>query len=290
MKKNSSHLDNELELSEILKIFWNEKILILAICFFFMVAGYMYGAIQTKFYKTEITIVEVPSYSFGLNQLDFFSQSSSTQHIAKAFNDDVKLYLNSSKTLVEFFESNNKISNFKNYLKEKNISASNYFQGKLNSEFDKNKSLAKYSLTYTKPLSGETFLNDYVAFVNQKAFKILKEKSINITLANIDFYKQHLEIAEEIKLTNPILQSMVQGQEPQALFYKGTKVLSLNLDYLHKLLNYFENLTFVYDNIIEDASGSILITKRPNFFMTLAFVLGLFFSFFVIFLRSILQK
>jgi LPS O-antigen subunit length determinant protein (WzzB/FepE family) len=61
MKKNNSYLDDEIDLREIIKTLWNEKILILSISLVFMVIGYVYGALQPKIYKTEITIREAPS-------------------------------------------------------------------------------------------------------------------------------------------------------------------------------------------------------------------------------------
>ena len=60
-------------------------------------------------------------------------------------------------------------------------------------------------------------------------------------------YRQNLEIAKEINLENPILKSFSEGHsvvnEPTALFYKGSKVISLQKLHLEKLLKQTENFT-----------------------------------------------
>jgi hypothetical protein len=77
--------------------------------------------------------------------------------------------------------------------------------------------------------------------------------------------------------------------EPEALFYRGTKVLSQELIYLTKLLNETNNLTLDYNPILEQASRESLITKSPIIFVFLGLVLGLFFSFITIFIKKILK-
>jgi hypothetical protein len=83
----------------------------------------------------------------------------------------------------------------------------------------------------------------------------LKQNIIN----EINIHEQHLEIAKKIGLENTILQSIVEGRsvinEPNALFYKGTKVLTQQITYLNKLLNETKNLTLDYNPILEQASS-----------------------------------
>jgi hypothetical protein len=107
----------------------------------------------------------------------------------------------------------------------------------------------------------------------------------------IKIYDQNLEIAKTINLENPILKSFAEGNtvvnEPQALFYKGSKVPSLQKYYLEELLKGTDNNTFNYNPILEQASYPTLVTKSASIFMTITFALGLFFSFIVIFIKKI---
>jgi capsular polysaccharide biosynthesis protein len=302
MKRNSRILqDDEIDLSEIIKTLWNEKILILSISLFFMVVGYVYGALQPKIYKTEITIREAPSSLFEAYR-PFFStqQQQQQQGIARQFNDNLKLNLSSLDTLVQFVEETNTINDFKNYLKEKNISVKKYFQPQLGTrKFEpvidkKNNILNKYSLTYSQPLPGPSFLNDYIIFNQQQTMTIFRQQLTQNIINEINIHQHHLEIAKKIGLENTILLSIVEGRsvvnEPDALFYKGTKVLTQQITYLNKLLNETKNLTLDYNPILEQASSPALITKSPIIYAAIAFLLGLFFSLLIVLIRSLMHK
>ena len=200
--------------------------------------------------------------------------------------------------MVQFVENNNTINDFKNYLKEKNISIEKYFQPQLGTrKFErvidkKNNIQNKYSLTYSQPLPGESFLNDYIIFAQQKTMTIFKQQLTQNIINEITIHQQHLEIAKKIDLENPILQSIGVGvvNEPDALFYKGSKVLTQQITYLNKLLNETKNLTLDYNPILEQASSGSLITKSPIIYAVIALLLGFFFSFLFILFRNFLKK
>jgi LPS O-antigen subunit length determinant protein (WzzB/FepE family) len=307
MKKNNSILEDDLDLSEIIKTLWNEKILILSISLIFMLIGYVYGALQPKTYKTEIILREAPSSLFEAYR-PFFSiqqqkqqqQQQQQQDIPKQFNDNLKLNLSSLDTLVQFVKETNTINDFKNHLKEKNISVEKYFKAKIGTrKFEsiidkKNNIQNKYSLTYSQPLPGPTFLNDYIIFAQQQTLIIFKQQLIQKIINEINIHEQHLEIANKIGLENTILQSMGVGaivvNEPDALFYKGSKVLTQQITYLNKLLNETKNLTLDYNPILEQATSGLLITKSPIIYVAIALLLGLFFSFLFILFRNLLKK
>ena len=302
MKKESRIAqDDEIDLGKIIKTLWNEKILILSISLFFMVAGYVYGAFQPKVYKTEIVLREAPSSSFEAYRL-FFATQQQQQIVAKQFNDTLKLDLLSIDTLIEFVENNNKINDFKNHLKEKNISVEKYFQTQLGiRKFElvidkKNNTQNKYSLTYSQPLPGEAFLNDYIIFAQQQTMTIFKQQLATNFINEINTHQQHLELAKEIDLDYPILllreadggRSVVN--EPNALFYKGTKVLTKKITYLNKSLNEIKNLKLDYNPILQHASSGSLITKSPKIYAAITLLGGLFFSLIIVLIRSVIQR
>ncbi len=78
--------------------------------------------------------------------------------------------------------------------------------------------------------------------------------------------------------------------EPYALFYKGTKVLTQKITYLNKILNETKNLTLDYNSILEQASRGSLIAKSPIIYATIALLLGLSFSLIAIFIKSIMYS
>ena len=124
-----------------------------------------------------------------------------------------------------------------------------------------------------------------------------KEQIIESIETEIKVYQQNLLIAKTINLENPILKSFAEGNsvvnEPSALFYKGSKVLSLQKSYLEELLKEIkeiDNNALNYNPILEQASDPKLLSKSPSFFMIIALALGLFFSLIVILIRSMFVR
>jgi LPS O-antigen subunit length determinant protein (WzzB/FepE family) len=293
--------DDEINLSEIITKLWNEKILIISISLIFMIAGYAYSTLQTKIYITEIILREAPSSLFEVYRPLFKQQQQQQQQqqqidTARKFNDEFSLNLSSYDSLFQFVEQNNTIDDFKNHLKEKNISVEKYFQPQLGTRkfkpvIDKKNNIPnKYSLTYSSPLPGESFLNNYIIFVQQQTIKSFKKQLEKSILNQITIHQQNLEIANKIDLANPILQSMGAVNEPDALFYKGSKVLTQQITYLNMLLNETKNLTLDYNPILEQASSGSLITMPPKTHVVIFFLLGLFFSVMLVFLRPTLHR
>jgi LPS O-antigen subunit length determinant protein (WzzB/FepE family) len=298
MKKNNPYItDDEIDIVDLIRTLWREKILIFSSSLIFMAIGYVYGALQPKIYKTEIILHATPLSLFEVYQ-PFFSkqqqqqQQQQQQGLVGQFNNNLKLNLLSLDTLVQFVEKNNTINDFKNYLKEKNISARSYFKGKISLEIDKKNNVEnKYSLIYSEPLPGETFLNDYIIFAQQQTLIMLKQELNKKILNEINIYQQHLKIAQKINLEDPILNSIRSGtavNESDLLYYRGTKVLSQQILYLTNLLNESKNLMLDYNLILEQVSSKTLITKSPKTYAFYAFLLGIILSMFIIFLRRVL--
>jgi LPS O-antigen subunit length determinant protein (WzzB/FepE family) len=299
MKKNNFYLsDNEIDLVNVIKSIWRDKIIVLSTCIICGLFSYVYSVSQPKIYKAEIVLRDTPSSIFEVYrnfEIIEKSQSQSRMNIAQQFNDEFKLNLLSHDNLVQFVEDNNKINDFKNNLKKKNISVRNYFKGKFGNVEDKSKQISnKYSLTYSESLPGETFLNDYIIFTQEKSLIIFKKMLIQKILAQIKIYQQNLKIAENIDLKNPILQSMVDGRgvinEPEALFYKGTKVLSQQLLFLNNLLDETQNLKLDYNPILEKTLSEPLIKQSPKILLFIGLALGFFFSLIIIFVKKLFKS
>jgi capsular polysaccharide biosynthesis protein len=287
--------NNEIDLDELIRQLWKQKIIIFFTSLFFLAAGYLYGTLQPEIYKTQIILREADSSLFGNydNHLNkkLQQQQQQQQGIAKQFNDEIKLNLLSFDTLVKFVENNNKISDFKNHLKEKEIGIREYFKGKFELVVDNKNISNRYSLTYSKPLPGEIFLNDYILFAQQEALIALKKKLEQHIVAEINLNHQNLKIAEKLNLHEPIINyfsnPLVLVYEPDRIFYKGTKVISEDILYLNNLLNKTRNLTLDYNPILEQASDAVLISKSPEIFAFIAFFFGLFLSSIIILIRNI---
>jgi capsular polysaccharide biosynthesis protein len=287
-ERNIIYLDDEIDFAEMIKKFKRDKILILFITLIFMVVGYIYQVLQTKIYKTEIIFREPPIYLF--ESFIPFSEKleqkrKDSEILAKVFNYNFKANLLSLDTAVEFAENNNKISYFKKNHQKKNISINNYFKEKLKIEINKEKIILNYSDFFP----GEIFLNDYVNFVKEKTLTSFKIELTQRTLSEISLYQDNLKIAEKIKLDTPLQsnsQVVVNNSSAYTeLFYQGSTVLTQKLLVSSNFLNKIKNLTLDYDPIVQKATLSTLTSKKPETIMIFAFVLGLFMSLFILYLR-----
>lgn len=131
----------------------------------------------------------------------------------------------------------------------------------------------------------------------------LQEKKTIVEFKNIlklslqNIYNNHqeaLEVAIKVQLENPFIKNTLNfGQvvtEPEALFYKGTKVLTSNINHIAQRLTKLENDQFDYDFILQK---SITAPYKPivsNLYFALGLMLGLFLSLGVIFFKSILNN
>ena len=289
MKKNNTYLaDDEIDLANIIKSLWKEKILILSISIICGLLGYFYALLKPQELRTEITLKNPPTQIF-----EPYNLFNNNNNIAGQFISDFKLNILSLDNVQNFIEESREFDNFKEYLKSRNISANMYFANKFGEAKEKNIIIPnKYFINHSKELDGAIFFNKYVEFIKKKTIVEFKN-NLKLTLLNIiNNHQEALEIAKKIQLENPIIKTTSQQQavnEPEALFYKGTKVLSENLNYLNKRLIKLENDQFNYNIILQKA----LTLKNPinlPLYFALGLMLGLFLSLVIIFFKGILKN
>jgi len=300
MKKNNSYLaDDEIDLADLIKLLWKEKILILSIIIICGLLGYFYGLSKRQELRAEITLKNPPKQIFepynlfNNNNNKNNNNNNNNNNIVEQFVFELKLNLLSLDNLENFIEESGEFDNFKGYLKSRNISAKQYISDLKFAEV-KEKNLVipnKYFLNHSKELDGAILLNKYVEFIKKKTIVELKN-NLKLTLLNtINNHHEALEIAKKIQLENPIIKTTTQQQvitEPEALFYKGTKVISENLHYLNKQLIKLENDQFNYNIILQKASTLKNPINLPLYF-ALGLILGSLLSLVIIYLKNILK-
>ena len=299
MKKNNTYLAaDEIDLGNIIKSLWKEKILILSISIICGLLGYFYASLKTQEFKTEIILKNPPVQIFepyNLFNINFNNNNNNNNNnnIHGQFISDFKLNFLSLDNLENFIEESREFDNFKGYLKSKNISVKQYFSVQIFGEVKEKNIIIpnKYFLKHIKELDGDIFLNKYVEFIKKKTIFEFKN-NLKITILNtINNHQEALEIAKKVQLENPIIQITNQGQvvnEPEALFYKGTKALSENLNYINKRLIKLENDQFNYNVILQKALTSTNPINLTSYFV-LGLILGSFLSLIIIYLKNILK-
>ena len=78
----------------------------------FLIVGFIYGMLQPKIYKTDITLRNTPEILFL--KYNLYLQ----KNFEKIFDEELKLNLLSFDNLIEFLEKNNKINKLKSTLKK----------------------------------------------------------------------------------------------------------------------------------------------------------------------------
>jgi hypothetical protein len=299
MKKNNSYLaDDEIDLGDIIKSLWREKILILSISIICGLAFYLYVLFQPQQLKREIILKDPPPQLFE-SYNDVLDKNNNKTNIVEQFTTDFKLNLLSSDNLQSYIEQSSEFDVFNRYLKSRNISVKKFFENKLSEVTEKNSIISnKYFLIFPKGLKSDTlkeldrdiFLGNYVKFVKKKTIVSLK-KNLKLSIENrIVLYEASLQKAKIINLENPILRSINQAtliiNEPNELFYKGSKILLQEIDSLKKLLIKLENDQFDFE-IISDQPLNFQVKLISDLeYFVIGIMLGLFLSFGIIFLKG----
>jgi hypothetical protein len=210
---------------------------------------------------------------------------------AEIFISNFKLDFLSSDTLVSYIEESRNLDNFKEYLKSKNVDPKSYFNGKLGVVTHERKIIDnKFFFVFEKKyLDGDIFINNYAEFVKKKNTVEFKKNLKFVIEHRINLFEDALEIAKLINLEYPIVKTpnnQLLVNEPEALFYKGSKVLEQSLIQLKKLHQKLENDQFNYDFILDKASPPVEYTKISILKIFISFIFGFFISLIVVFLKS----
>jgi LPS O-antigen subunit length determinant protein (WzzB/FepE family) len=295
MKKNNSYLvDDEIDLANFIGLLWREKITIFSISIVCGLVGYFYASFQPQEFKTEITLKNPPFQHF-----EFYSSvlsNNNSNNFDEQFISDFKLNFLSPDNLEKFVEESGGYDNFKGYLRSRNITVKQYFEdNKLGQVKEKNQIIPnKYFLIFPKELEGRIFFNNYAEFIKKKTVFDFK-KNLKLSIENnINNYELALESAKIINLENPILKSMNQPSqvvnEPEALFYKGTKILAQNIIHLKKLFIKLENDQFNYNPTSDSATFPLNLSKSLFLYSLAGLVFGFFFSLIIILLKNTLKS
>jgi hypothetical protein len=212
------------------------------------------------------------------------------------FISDFELNLLSLDNLEIFVEESRDLDTLKKFLKSRNISAKQYFANKFEKVKEKNIIIPNtYFLVFEKKiLNGDIFLNNYVEFIKKKNIIEFK-KNLKLIIENrINNSVNALETAKLINLENPILKSLgnqsLVVNEPEALFYKGTKVLEQSIIIDQKLLQKLENDEFNYNPIVDKGTALEINTISSYLFFVIGSFIGFFLSCIIIFFKSALKN
>jgi LPS O-antigen subunit length determinant protein (WzzB/FepE family) len=269
MKRNTQN--NEIVFDKFfIKALWKNKVLIFFFSIAFMIIGYIYGAFQPKYYKTELKLNDLPiTLFYEFESFGDTKKNINDFYMLENFKKKFKSNLLSIDNLSEFLQQSKDFENFRNYQNNNNINPKIYFKDKLKVYFDQNNSVTSVSLIFEKKLDGEQFINKFVMFSFQKAVDDILKIILSKTNSDISLIK--IEIANsENSISDP-------GLSKNSLYAK--------LNYQNYLYKLAKNFKINYEPILDAASSSHLISKPPLIFSLLGFFLGMFICIIILFIR-----
>jgi LPS O-antigen subunit length determinant protein (WzzB/FepE family) len=315
-KKNISTFEVEINSIDLIKQFWKEKVLILSVSVICTLLAFLFVTFvntqkedsQTRIILQIPSVVALQKYKDFLNDDNFIIINNNNNNnnsgnnnginnisFSLIFFNSLTAKLSSTDNLESFLEKSKEFDNFKVFLKERNITAKQYFtKDRFGIITDKKKQVSnEFFLNFNKELDGVTFLNNYVEFTKNKVINEVRNALKIKLLVAIEKHEIAFEIANQIKLEVPILKSMSSGSsvvnEPTSLFYLGTQVLSQQSKYFKKLFLDLESDKLNIDVILDKASPARTIDNN-SFRVWMGSVFGFFFSLVVIFFKFLLKK
>ncbi len=294
MKKKTFIVNDEINIRNAIIYLWSEKKIIILISLLSMFFGFLYSSIQPKQYKTSIILREVPEALFRkYSQFDTFHHNITIKkhlitqkyQVKKSFeenfNNEFSANFLSLRSLEQFINKNKEINKSKSYLIKKI---------KIIKENPINDVINHYSLVYQAPILGEKFLIDYSLFVKKQTEINFKKMIKEVISEEIEIFKQNLILAKSIELDKPNLKVDFNDNNTSELFYRGAKLLSQQIINLNKLLKDTEQLKFNYDPIVQNPTKSNIISPPLYIYLINSFLLSLFLSIIIIYLKFIFSK
>lgn len=283
---------DKINLIELTRIIWNERILILSITLIFLFLGYFYGINKIQsISKTSIKIRNVSNLlltsidnSFDL-QNEIEEEKTTKSSFFFDFNQNFILNLASLDNLINFYEKNTKIDNIKSKLSEENTNMYSFFKKKLQYVQDRNKTFSTFTFTYPSTFPGLQFLNDYVAFTKLETERMYKNQITQILKLKLNNYKFNLQLQSQFK--DEKTEELINGYENNSLSDMNYKITQSQINRLEYFLNKVKDLSVDYDPILEKASSSYIVSKSPFIMALQSSLLGLIISFVTLIIKRI---
>ena len=261
--------DDEINLVDLIRQLFEEKVLILFISIIFVLLATLYGYSKNKDleFKIQVTLKFEPLFEEykQIQKSDFDKQFSNIRNFEI------------------FIEQNKEIEDFKKFLKLKNLSAVDYFSAEKFNILpnNNNKSLVEsdFLLIYPKELDGVSFIINYIEFIKKNKKSLYNKKIKEFYQKKINEHLLALEISKKLKIEMP-MQSVGDN-----LSFKGTIYLSEQVNHFRKIYSGIDNEK--YFNIDYLISKPVTLgNKSLSVYFVIGLILGLFLSFLIVFVKK----
>jgi len=271
MLKKKTHIDdNDIDLIDLLKKFWNFKSYIIIITLFCIIISGIYSTTKSKEFSSKIRLVS-PNF-LPVNSPDLKYETGNINSEINYF-INFNFYLKSSENFSKFLKSKNYQFENREYIGIKEIQNSDNF-----------------SIIFTENIDGIKIFNEYIEFTKQESKINLIERIKLDNLLKIKSLEKSIKIAEKANFISPQIFSLYNNNTQLPLkiynnsFYLGTTVLKEILDQQKKELVEIENLEFTHDPVLLYPEASFKVSLPLKNYLINGLIIGLCLSFLTIFL------
>ena len=226
---------------------------------------YLYTSNKPKELKTEIFFNTPSEQLFEDYSLAYPAKQIREEYIT-IFYSNIFIIDNLEKLLNEV----RGYEEFKEFLKTHNIQAKYYFANRLTkNDLKKRPNDHSVQFIYTSILDGPIFLDQYINFVKKLSTDEIKKRLILKLEKKIYIYEKNYEIAKLINLEKPLLLETSQEinykvfYHESDLYFKGTKVLRLEISLYYDLIQKIKKDQFTYQVIADSATAGNIISTSP---------------------------
>lgn len=302
MKNHKSNIEEYIDLLQVVKLLYKEKILILSICLIsllssFVISNILFTQKNENYSTSDIKIQQIPPGTFDLYgfMIPTVSQSSNIQHYNKQF---LNLII-SEENLQNYYnfygkELTNNIDLNKIFFENDEYYFVNYFFNRMSLVNNNDPLKLTYKLTYNDyDVDGQKFLNSYFNFTKKQVDVILSNYLTSMINDYIIYFENQYEIAT-IYNSGKLNLDINFHYDEKSIFTLGKDILAKYRNFLYNTKNKIESNHLLISNYfkIEKSSKPKVFEIKNNLLRHLQFglILGFLFSLMVIFLKTILKK
>ena len=258
-KKKKSSYDNELDVVEVIKIFWDKKIIIILTIFISVLIGFVYESQKTSYFESSIEInaskysefVKLLHFQNNLIQINASDNPYKMQYIDKAGNNLTYLrnemhLLDANKILIKFADE---IKDYDEVITA--LAKNNYVKGEISnlSNYNRQRKLYDYARSFTLDEGEHQYLLKFSWHDSQESREILnqvielslknlqetvfyeleqlvnikKNSSINKDLNRIEFLIEQRTIAQKLDIKYNVLSN---SSENGAYYFRGYEAIN----------------------------------------------------------------
>lgn len=297
-----SKIQDEIDLFNIVRILYKNKLLILSFCLIsivmsFFVSKSLHSPNQADSIS-EIKITKIPNDAFNLYEFalpGIYDGKSSTS--INLYNNQFISLINSKENLIDYFDSYGKeliniVSLNEKFIKKDKIFFADYFFNKISKIDDINKVYISKFFFNNDDIDGQKFLNHYFNFTQKKTNSIVAKYLINIITDYLIFFENEKEIAKKLNLISPNLQNNNIISE-KMYFIMGAESINSRINFLifiKKKLGENELSISKYFNISKASNQPKLKLDLTQKHMQVGFLIGFLLSLIVIFFKTNFKK